>query len=559
MPHGQLAASRGHPQHQQVRDVGAGHEEHDEGDAPDDQGQPQPQVRPDAGRSAGPQEGPQQRGRLRILAACGRRVGARRAQDGGRGGARCFRLHAGRETHEGHEGKAPPGVAPAGRRRELKRQPDVRRTRIGAGEARRQHTDDQVGDVVEADGCPEGLRGAPEPPPRVAVADHRDRRRREVVVLGTDQPPERGTNPEEREELAGDPGDLEILGRLPPSMRHGPRIGGAGDRGKAGGIGAESRELAPVHPVRGKEQPIEASLPHPHPVNAVRILDVRRRLEEQPGQQPVHPRVETDAEGQGEDHGAGVAGVAPHHADGGARVLEQALGRPPAPGLAGQLPDARRVAEVAPGRRQRVLGGHPLGDPLVRLRREMEPDLLVELRFLPPPAPGASGGGRRPVAIWPCPPWPETPGWRPRQPRRSPRRAAAPTPGRRNAATAPLRPRAAPVATAEPRAVRDSAVSRQYYRARLPSWRHSTPLLVACLRMMTPQPGFAAQGERAPTELERLGPMGFVDEYTQEPVANGPRARAGRGRCLRDGRQAGAGREVAGARWAPAAGVQSEK
>ena len=286
---GQLAAARGHPQHQQVGDVGDSHEEHDEGDAPDDEGQPQ--VPRNLGRSAGPQEWAQQRGRLPVVDVFRkRRVSARGAHRGGRGRGGGLRGHAGREAHERHEGESAPDprpvIAAACRRRDPNRQPDVRRARIGAGEAGWQHPDDLVGDVVEADGCAEGFPGEPEPPPRVAVADQRDRRRREVVVLGADQPPERGTNTEEHEELAGDPRDVEILGRLPPSVRHGPRIGGARDRGEAGAIGAKGRELAPLHPVHGGDLPAEGTeLPHVHAVNAGRILDVRRRLQEQPRQQ----------------------------------------------------------------------------------------------------------------------------------------------------------------------------------------------------------------------------------------------------------------------------------
>lgn len=68
-------------------------------------------------------------------------------------------------------------------------------------------------------------------------------------------------------------------------------------------------------------------------------------------------------------------------------IAPEPLGATPAPRLARQLADQRDVAEVAARRQPRGVGGQSLGDSLVRLFGQVEPDLLVELRLQPPPAP----------------------------------------------------------------------------------------------------------------------------------------------------------------------------
>ena len=73
-----------------------------------------------------------------------------------------------------------------------------------------------------------GAKAPDEPPNPTGYAPPLDstggRCRREVVVLGTDQPPERGMNAKQREEVPRDPGHLQFLGGLaarPFSLRSG--------------------------------------------------------------------------------------------------------------------------------------------------------------------------------------------------------------------------------------------------------------------------------------------------------------------------------------------------
>ena len=57
--------------------------------------------------------------------------------------------------------------------------------------------------------------------------------------------------------------------------------------------------------------------------------------------------------------------------------MEEALGRSPAPGFAGQLADERHVAEVALGGGAGLLGGYPGRHQLLGLVGEMHPVLQV--------------------------------------------------------------------------------------------------------------------------------------------------------------------------------------
>ena len=70
----------------------------------------------------------------------------------------------------------------------------------------------------------------------------------------------------------------------------------------------------------------------------------------------------------------------------GADVLEDSLGRRPAPGLARQFANQCDVAEVAPCGRARLFGRQARLDLFFRFLGEMEVDLLFEFGLASPPA-----------------------------------------------------------------------------------------------------------------------------------------------------------------------------
>ena len=119
------------------------------------------------------------------------------------------------------------------------------------------------------------------------------------------------------------------------------------------------------------------------------LLGIRRRkrAEEERVRDAEHHRGPPDPDRQHQRRRGGEARVPRQTAEAEPQIAPEVVQPPQSPRLTRRLANPSDVAEVLPRLASCLRGRAPSGDAFVRLLREMELDLVVELRFLAPPRP----------------------------------------------------------------------------------------------------------------------------------------------------------------------------
>ena len=280
----------------------------------------------------------------------------------------------------------------------------VGRRRIRPANARvagRQHAHDGGGDVVHADDRARGVRLRAEPAFPEPVADHGHRLGPRPVVVGNDGAAGGRLHAEHAEVVAG---DGEAGRGLGPSVddegqrrrrrREHPGEGLVGvTQGFEDGVGEGSRDADSPGGAGGPHAPRRAVVAGPAQAHEAVGVRHRQRPEEHAVYGAEQRGVGADAQRERDQHHERPALGLLHAPYRGANVVEEALGRSPAPSLTGQLADERHVAEVAPGGGACLLGVHPSRHQLLGLVGEMKSESPRRARF------PAGAGGRTSVAV----------------------------------------------------------------------------------------------------------------------------------------------------------------